>query len=197
MNTRINYMYRDASNYKSFNTAVVGGILSETDQHAIYYCCDDDAGQRYFIPHLVGLPEKTFDDFGQYDDDHPWFEIGTAFAEVTNEPPTVDLTAEQLVKNFRAMSGRWDEAIARGQAEEQKPFPILKSQSDPNATVGCRFPGQRPEHPQENLDEGQLLCPDGRHSHQHSQGPRRGGIHRRVPGRYPVGGGQGQLRVGL
>ena len=50
MNTRINYMYRDASNYKSFNTAVVGGILSETDQHAIYYCCDDDAGQRYFIP---------------------------------------------------------------------------------------------------------------------------------------------------
>lgn len=133
MNTRINYMYRDASNYKSFNTAVVGGILSETDQHAIYYCCDDDAGQRYFIPHLVGLPEKTFDDFGQYDDDHPWFEIGTAFAEVTNEPPTVDLTAEQLVKNFRAMSGRWDEAIARGQAEEQKPFPILKSQSDPNA----------------------------------------------------------------
>lgn len=120
MNTRINYMYRDASNYKSFNTAVVDGILSDTDCHTIYHCCDGDGGQHLFIPHMVGLPEKTFEDFGQYDDDHPWFEIGQFFAEGTNDAPTVDLTAKQLVENFRKMSGQWDKAIAREQAEAKK-----------------------------------------------------------------------------
>ena len=84
MNTRINYMYRDASNYKSFNTAVVGGILSETDQHAIYYCCDDDAGQRYFIPHLVGLPEKTFDDLASMMTTTP----GLRLAQLSLRSPT-------------------------------------------------------------------------------------------------------------
>lgn len=58
MNTRINYMYRDASNYKSFNTAVVDGVLSDTDCNVIYHCCDDDGGQRYFIPHMVGLRRR-------------------------------------------------------------------------------------------------------------------------------------------
>lgn len=113
MNARIHYMYRDASNYKSFNTAVVDGILSDTDCHIIYHCCDDDGGQRYFVPHMVGLPEKTFEDFGQYDDDHPWFEIDQFFAEGTDDAPTVDLTAKQLVENFRKMAGKWAAEIAR------------------------------------------------------------------------------------
>lgn len=129
MNTRINYMYRDASNYKSFNTAVVDGILSDTDCHAIYHCCDDDGGQRYFIPHMVGLPEKTFEDYGQYDDDHPWFEIDQFFAEGTNDAPTVDLTAKQLVENFRKMSGQWDAEIAREAKEAaEKEYVVQKGQ---------------------------------------------------------------------
>ena len=37
MNTRINYLYRDASNYKVHNTAVIRGELSEEDQKTILW----------------------------------------------------------------------------------------------------------------------------------------------------------------
>ena len=62
MNTKISYLYRDASNYKVGNTAVVAGEISEKDQKYIFgHCLDDD---EWFIPHKVGLPEKTFVDLG-------------------------------------------------------------------------------------------------------------------------------------
>lgn len=133
MNTRIHYMYRDASNYKSFNAAVVDGILNDADCHTIYWCCHNDCGQRYFIPHMVGLPEKTFEDYGQYDDDHPWFEIDEFFAEGTNDLPTVDLTAKQLVKNFQEMRGRWEQAVAQEQTEAEKKQLVQRLQESSTA----------------------------------------------------------------
>ena len=41
MNTHISYMYRDASNYKQYNEAIVEGELSLEDQNTILGCLDE------------------------------------------------------------------------------------------------------------------------------------------------------------
>ena len=91
MNTRIEYLYRDANNYKVGNTAVVAGEISKKDQKYIFgHCLDDD---EWFIPHKVGLPEKTFVDLGykyDADADHPYFELESM--ELTDDQPTTALS---------------------------------------------------------------------------------------------------------
>ena len=112
MNTRIEYLYRDANNYKVGNTAVVAGEISEDDRLYIFDNCLDDG--EYFIPSKVGLPEKTFVDLGyKYDAeaDHPYFELESM--ELTDEHPTVNVTAEQVVERSKAFSdGNWMEEEA-------------------------------------------------------------------------------------
>lgn len=103
MNTRINYLYRDASNYKVLNSAVIRGELSEEDQKTILSCLEDG---EYFIPSQVGLDEQRFGSWTE--DDHCWFELEPGFAEPTNAAPG-NLTCEQLVANFLAAKGNWDD----------------------------------------------------------------------------------------
>ena len=107
MNTLINYLYRDASNYKVWNRAVVEGALTEDQKQVIYNCLED--GEN-FIPSLVGLPEKTFVDLGYtYDkqDDTPWFELHEDAFEETTDSPTISLTAQELYENFAKAKGHW------------------------------------------------------------------------------------------
>lgn len=114
MNTLISYTYRDASNYKSHNQAIVAGELSEADKQVILTCLDYET---YFIPHLVGLGEKTFDDYdpnGQ--DDHPWFELGYYSFESTPAEPTVSVTASELVERFKACKDKWEELLDKESA---------------------------------------------------------------------------------
>ena len=70
MNTKIYYLYRDASNYKVLNHCVVKGLLTEEQKDIILSSLYEE---EYFIPHKVGMPEKRFD---KWDDelDHIWFE---------------------------------------------------------------------------------------------------------------------------
>jgi len=104
MNTTIQYLYRDASNYKKWNEVIIRGELSSEQLERIEACLDGD----YFVPRSVGLPEHRITDY-RTDDDHCWFEWWTfEDAERTNEPPTVDITAEELVKRFEQVS-QWDE----------------------------------------------------------------------------------------
>lgn len=103
MNTRINYQYRDASNYKVFNTAVIEGELTEDDQKIILDCLHDG---EYFIPSQVGLDEERFGDITE--DDHYWFELEPGFAEPCNSA-SCGITAEQLVASFKATKGNWEE----------------------------------------------------------------------------------------
>ena len=111
MNTRINYQYRDAANYKVPNAAVVAGEMAEGDRRTIFGDCVE-AGE-YFIPSKVGLPERTMAGEGYKPDDdldHPYFELQSI--EPTDAPPTVDMTADELAKRFRAYAGKnwleWD-----------------------------------------------------------------------------------------
>lgn len=68
-NTKIGYLYRDASNYKKWNEVVIRGSMSPEQIDTIIGCLDDEL---HFIPRQVGLPEDRFDEITE--DDHAWFE---------------------------------------------------------------------------------------------------------------------------
>lgn len=102
-NTKINYLYRDADNYKMHNEVVVKGKFTPEMQDTIKDALE--CGE-YFIPSQVGLPEKRFDNCT--DADHCFFEldVDNDFV-VTDEEPTVELTAEELTNAF-ANVAYWD-----------------------------------------------------------------------------------------
>lgn len=104
MNTRIQYLYRDADNYKVHNECVVEGEFDRAQIQEMLACCD--CGE-YFIPRQVGLPEKQFENFDPAVD-HCWFELAADGFEATPFPATVALTAQQLVKNFKSCQDHWN-----------------------------------------------------------------------------------------
>ena len=100
MNTRINYIYRDGSNYKAGNTVIFRGEITDEQKEQILSCCDEG---EYFIPGQVGMPENRFEDITE--DDHPWFEL-IGF-EPTNADADTVMTVDELVEKF--MTVKWDE----------------------------------------------------------------------------------------
>lgn len=84
MNTKISYLYRDASNYKIQNECIVRGLLTDAQIKAILDCRDGDN----FIPSQVGLPEKRFDRFDP-EEDTCWFELDESgfFSQVKKLAP--------------------------------------------------------------------------------------------------------------
>ena len=107
MNTKISYPYRDAGNYKRYNECIVAGALSAKQIRAILDCCDMG---EYFIPGQVGLPEHRFDTYDSQAD-HCWFELTADSFSETIEPPTIALTATELVNRFEGCRNNWqDEA---------------------------------------------------------------------------------------
>ena len=123
MNTKVNYLYRDASNYKTYNEAVLKGTLTENQVQRIYNALDSGL---YFIPHQVGLDEDRGRGSYYTDDDHCWFELelraddygnveydeleGDFTLELTKAPPTVNMTAMEFVERMEeAAAEGWDE----------------------------------------------------------------------------------------
>ena len=102
MNTKICYLYRDASNYKMYNMAVLNGQLTEAQKSAILSCLHDG---EWFIPSAVGLDEERFSDFNE--DDHVWFELDSYSFEDTAAKPTVAITPSQLVEAFKVCKPMW------------------------------------------------------------------------------------------
>lgn len=106
MNTRISYLYRDASNYNMHNECIVRGLLTDEQTKAILDCLDRDN----FIPSQVGLPERRFDRFDP-EEDTCWFELYESGFEPTDAEADVDLSVEELVSNFLARKDRWDDTV--------------------------------------------------------------------------------------
>ncbi len=94
MNTLITYQYRDASNYKEFDTVIIRGQLSLNDIEEYLY------DKEFFIPSEIGLKDLQPEILNQ--DDHIWHEI----LEVshTKDEATVNITAEKVISNFRRAS---------------------------------------------------------------------------------------------
>lgn len=107
MNTKVNYLYRDADNYKQHNEEIISGTITKEQIQQILETLNDG---EYFIPHLVGFNEVFLGPIK--DSDHPYFELHEEDFEETQEEVTVNLTAEQLVSEFQRNRTNWErEAI--------------------------------------------------------------------------------------
>lgn len=101
-NTHVSYLYRDACNYKVHNEAIIRGELSAQQIDVIMDCLNNG---EYFIPSQVGLPEKRFGSFTE--DDHCWFELTRDGFSPVKEDATVDISADELVKQFKKAKNNW------------------------------------------------------------------------------------------
>ena len=107
MNTRMEYLYRDRSNYKTTNEFIISGWVTERQKKEIADCLEDG---QYFIPEQIGLPLTRGWDIN--DDDHPYCELDPEcdFFETAQPPADPEFTAEKLVALFREAKGKWDPA---------------------------------------------------------------------------------------
>lgn len=105
-NTKIGYLYRDASNYKKWNEVIVKGSISPEQVDTIIECLDDEL---HFIPRQVGLPEDRFDEITV--DDHAWFELEREGFEPTDYAATEDISVSELVESFIKAKNNWDESL--------------------------------------------------------------------------------------
>jgi hypothetical protein len=107
VNTRLEYLYRDASNYKRWGEVVFAGeptaALRERFTSALHE-------GEWFIAEQVRLPNVFLDDFPINDDDHCWhefFAFASAGGEVTDAH---ERTMEQLVTEFEGVcAAGWKE----------------------------------------------------------------------------------------
>lgn len=100
-NTLIEYLYRAGSNNKKYSKAVVSGLLDESQVKEIWDCLEEGT---YFFPGQVGLPDDNR--YSGTVDDHAWFELQDI--TFTNNKPTVELSAQDLIRNFRKAKDAWD-----------------------------------------------------------------------------------------
>ena len=95
MGTKIDYVYRDASNYKIWGSIAVSGELSLVQVRPFLF------DLQYFIPDEVGLTRLTPREL--LSDDHELHEF-VEFSKVKLD--FCELSAEQLLKNFEAASSK-------------------------------------------------------------------------------------------
>jgi hypothetical protein len=100
MNTLFEYQYRDASNYKKFNTVIIKGELTYNDIAPFLH------EEEFFIPSIVGL--KDLQNLPFNEDDHIWHTIVNL--QIFNSNTTLKITAKTLLENFiNAQKNNWYE----------------------------------------------------------------------------------------
>ncbi|MFA6433653.1 MAG: hypothetical protein WCW52_03050 [Elusimicrobiales bacterium] len=102
MNTLMEYLYRDASNYKQYGSIVLQGSIALTSiRHLLF-------DKTYFIPSQVGLPDlhhKFAEQGFEYptEDDHEWHEIISM--RPTSREPTTPLQRNEFLSRLRKSKG--------------------------------------------------------------------------------------------
>lgn len=113
MNTKIEYLYRDASNYKTPNSVILKGKFTSEQISTILSCCQDG---EYFISSEVGLEEIR--NFAiDLEVDHPYFELQENSFMLTNQPATTWVTPDELVAAFLENKEIWEEKAFKKQME--------------------------------------------------------------------------------
>lgn len=108
-NTEVNYLYRDAANYKLYTSVIIPGVLSNEQERVIRGCLFDG---EWFLPAQVGLPDDN--KFLGSEDDHPFFEwIGIKRVQKRVTHGLEDLTPDILVKKFLDAQKNWGMFISR------------------------------------------------------------------------------------
>lgn len=100
MNTLIEYQYRDAQNYKKWNTVIVSEELCLNDLQPHLF------ESEFFVPSEVGM--KDLQDMPFTSNDHIWHEIMKI--EHTENSPDCEIKADKLVSAFKsAHSKDWSQ----------------------------------------------------------------------------------------
>lgn len=104
MNTRIEYLYRDGSNYKRWGWVVFRGTCDAAVHRRLLSALDDDL----FIADQVRIPELFFNDRPLYDDDHSWHEMGELATTSDSTDDQFDRAIEDFVAEVeRASNDGW------------------------------------------------------------------------------------------
>jgi hypothetical protein len=98
---------------------VVSGTLTAGEKAGLLACLDEG---EYFIPGQVGLMELQSNLAGysggkMTEDDHVWHELQEDDILDTEERPTIDMTAADLLKAFKRAGGAWDVRAAMGRLD--------------------------------------------------------------------------------
>ena len=104
-NTRIKYLYRDASNYKTWNEVTVKGQFTKDQINEILDCCEN---HEYFIPEQIGW--DLLRGWDVTEDDHCYGELNEENFEPTDKPVTLDISVDDVLKLFRDSKDKWDAA---------------------------------------------------------------------------------------
>lgn len=104
MNTKIQYQYRDAGNYKWWDEIIVAGILFKDDLTPYMF------DREFFIPSRIGLKDlqprcQATGRIDWTDDDHLLHEI--IQCTLTKEKPTASISADELLERFKRIGGDW------------------------------------------------------------------------------------------
>jgi len=113
-NTMLEYLYRDAANWKTWNTVVLKGEMTDEMFKEMCECCED--GHEMFVPEQLGL--DLIRDWETTADDHPYAEL-CAFTIVPNKP-TTDMTVEELLDRFRKAKDNWHPEDYEPEIEEEE-----------------------------------------------------------------------------
>jgi hypothetical protein len=111
-NTRIDYLYRDAGNYKVYDSIIVAGVLTEQEQKDLHDALDSDC----FIPEQVGMRALQSELKAEAPGcDGAWHEISEI--SITEDPTTFPGTAHELLAKFKQTV--WDPSSS--QVDESMP----------------------------------------------------------------------------
>jgi hypothetical protein len=102
---RIEYLYRDAANYKQFASVVLVGAITSQELHTIAAALDSGL---YFIPSQVGLPDlqSAMSGFPDPESDHVWHELDVQEGiSLTTDPATETIDVHAVAGMF---TGHWD-----------------------------------------------------------------------------------------
>lgn len=103
MNTKIEYMYRDANNYKKFTTVILEGELTPEEIQQILDCRNEG---EFFIAQQIGLPENRFDSYDP-ESDHPWMTLCDDAFSLTEASPTMGVSAKEILSRFLSAKNNW------------------------------------------------------------------------------------------
>lgn len=104
MNTKISYMYRDASNYKQCEEVIFEGEITEAEKEVILNNRDEGL---YFIPSQVGLDDLQSRMTGYPNsDDHVWHELNENDIEIVSDNHTTFMSLKDFVSLWK--NKKWD-----------------------------------------------------------------------------------------
>ena len=104
----LDYLYRDASNFKSFGSVEIRDGLSEAERSELHSCLESG---EFFIAEQVGLPPlyRQLEKYGgDGRDDHSWHTL-LGFREVPTIPSNVETAVDglKLLQSFRMAGQNW------------------------------------------------------------------------------------------